>query len=264
MESTALARRWLLAILASPGHAKHWDFDAPRIPSGKDGQDDPEVDMVLKTGLRVQPGPACPGRPLSERAISELAASLDKSPLAEILFTLTGLRKAGLYNTQRCGRPNTSGTATLVWQIASGRIPPAEMTVRVEAPGQYGHSHVQTLDISVEITSRLTAWRDIQPVQGHQPGTLRALELTEWAALLNAIMATLTEHRVIAAIADLADVDPVLVPPPRILHLVSSHEIAGFLPPQLQPIAGATGSRAPTCRPTRRWRWPTLTTEPSR
>src|SRR5947199_730888 len=103
------------------------------------------------------------------------------------------------------------------------------MAVRVEAPGQYGHAHVQALDISIKITSRLTAWRDTQPVQWHQPGTLRALELTEWAALLYAIIATLTEPGVIAAIADLADVDPVLVPPPRILHLVSSREITGFL-----------------------------------
>jgi hypothetical protein len=35
--------------------------------------------MVLKTGLRVTPGPACPGRPLSETVIAELAAALDKS-----------------------------------------------------------------------------------------------------------------------------------------------------------------------------------------
>ena len=137
----------------------------------------------------------------------------------------------------------SSGTATLVWQIADSKIPPAEMTVRVEAPGQYGRSHIQTLDISMEITSRLTAWRDTQPVQTHQPGALRRLELTEWAALLNAMMATFTDPRVVAAVADLADVDPILVPPPSVLHVVSSREIAGFLPEQLRPIPGATGSR---------------------
>ena len=239
-EMAALFAEQPAAAAVQPGH---WDFGAPPIPSGKDGQDDPQVDMVIKTGLRVPPGPACPGRPLSERAISELATALDKSSLAGILFTLTGLTDAGLYDTHRRGRPNTSGTATLVWQIASGQIPAAEMTVRVEAPGQYGHSHIQTLNISVEIISRLTAWRDAEPVQWHQPGALRRLELTEWAALLNAMIATLTEPRVIAAIADLADADPILVPPPRILHLVSSREITGFLPPQLQPIPGATGSR---------------------
>jgi hypothetical protein len=221
----------------------HWDFNAPQIPSRSDGADDPQVDMIFKTGLRVLPGPACPGRPLSERAINELATALDKSPLAQILLTLTGLRDAGLYPTRRSGRPNTSGTATLVWQIASGQIPPAGMTIRVKAPGQYGHSHIETLDISVEITSKLTAWRDVQPVQWHQSGAPRHLELAEWGALLNSIMATLTDPRVAAAIADLADVDPIQVPPPRILHVVSSREIAEFLPSQLRPIPGATGSR---------------------
>ena len=128
---------------AGPDAVGGWDFDAPRIPSGDDGLDDTQVDMMLKTGLRITPGPACPGRPLLERAISELAVALDKSPLADVVFTLTGLKDAGLYNTHRRGLPNTAGTATLVWQIASsGDIPPAEMTVSIEAPGQYGHSHV--------------------------------------------------------------------------------------------------------------------------
>jgi len=222
----------------------NWDFDAPQIPSGKDGLPDPQIDMMLKTGLRVPPGPACPGRPLSERAIGELAAALDKSPLAEILFTLTGLWDAGLYPAHRRGRPNTSGTATLVWKIASGQVSPAEMTMRVEAPGQYGHSHVQTLNISIEITSRLTAWlSSADSPLPPPPGNLRRLEVPEWAALLNAMMATLTDPRVAAAIADLADVDLILVPPPRVLHLVSSREIAGFLPPQLRPIPDATGSQ---------------------
>jgi hypothetical protein len=54
--------------------------------------------------------------------------------------------------------------------------------------------------------------------------------------------ATLTDPRVVAAVADLADVDPILVPPPRTLHIVSNREIAGFLPPQLRPIPEASGS----------------------
>jgi hypothetical protein len=70
--------------------------------------------MVLKTGLRVAPGPACPGWPLSEAGIDALAAALDRSPLADALFSLSGLMSAGLFNTHRRGAPNTSGTATLV------------------------------------------------------------------------------------------------------------------------------------------------------
>jgi hypothetical protein len=60
--------------------------------------------------------------------------------------------------------------------------------------------------------------------------------------LLDTMIATLIDPGITAAIADLADVDPILVPPPRNLHIVSAQEIAGFLPP-LQPIPGATGSR---------------------
>jgi len=220
----------------------YWGIDAPQVPAGPDGTPDPAIDMVLKTGLSVTPGPACPGRPLSEAAVAELAAALDKSLLANALFTLTGLMSAGLYNTQRRGRPNTSGTATLVWQIASGEIPPFQMTISVVAPGQYGHPHIQALSVSIEIVSRLSSWLhtpDSPPLP--PPGALRRLEAAEWAALLDAMMATLTDSRIVAALADLADVDPILVPPPRILHVVSGQEIAGFLPP-LPPIAGASGS----------------------
>jgi hypothetical protein len=219
-----------------------WEFDAPQLPHG--GIDEPAgvADMVLKTGVRVRPGPACPGRPLSERAVGELAAALDKSPLAKTLFDLTGLMEGGLYNFHRRGQPNTSGTATLVWQVVSGEIPPFHITVRVVAPGQYGHSHIQTLDVSVEIVSRLTSWLRSASSQLPPSGTHRRLEVAEWAALLDAMMASLVEPQVVAAIADLADVDPILVPPPRVLHVVSDEEIAGFLPPQLQRISGAAGS----------------------
>jgi hypothetical protein len=221
-----------------------WDFHAPQIPIGNDGIQDPQIDMILKTGLRVTPGPACPGRPLSERAISELAAALDKSPLATILFDLTGLRDAGLYGAHRRGRPNNSSTATLAWSIASGQVPPAEMRVTVEAPGQYGHPEIQTLAISIEITIRLTAWQSSpdSPLRP-PPGAARWLDTAEWAALLNAMMVTFTDSRVVAVIADLADVDPILVPLPRVVHLVSIREIADFLPPQLRPIPDASGSR---------------------
>ena len=167
----------------------------------------------------------------------------DKSPLAQTLFTLTGLYGAGIFNTARRGTPNSSGTATLTWQIADGEVPPFEVTTKVVAPGQYGHSEVQQLAITLEITSRLTAWAR----SGHSPrppgaGPVRRLETAEWAALLNAIVGTLTSREIVSAIADLADVDPIVVPPPRIVHVVTGEEIARFLPP-LPEIPGATGSR---------------------
>jgi Schlafen, AlbA_2 len=232
------------------GRGGSWDIEAPQIPSGSDGTPVPQIDMILKTGLRVTPGPACPGRPLSETLIANLARALGTSTLADTLLDITGLaalagrtRLAALHHIQRRGRPNTSGAATLVWEIISGEMPPFQMTLRVVAPDQYGHSHIQTLNVSIEIVSRLTSWLSSKdsplPIQ---PGTLRRFEAGEWAALLDAMISSLTDAETTAAIADLADVEPILVPPPRNLHIVSSQEIAGFLPP-LQSIPGATGSR---------------------
>ncbi|MCW2932152.1 MAG: hypothetical protein JWM19_3114 [Actinomycetia bacterium] len=226
---------------ARPGAS--WDVDAPQIPSGQDSMPDQAIDMIIKSGISVMPGPACPGRPLSETVIANLAAFLDKSPVEKVLFSLTGLNSAGIFNTERRGRPNTSGTATLVWQIASGEIAPFKMVLRLVAPDQYGHSHIQTLNVSIEITSRLTAWlfSSAAPLP-LPPGTLRRLDVPEWTALLEAVMATFTDQGFTSAVADLADIDPILVPPPRNLHIVSSREIAGFLPP-LRQIPGATGSQ---------------------
>jgi hypothetical protein len=117
------------------------------------------------------------------------------------------------------------------------------MTFRVDAPDQYGHAHIQTLNVSIEVINRLTAWQsEPNAVLPIPPGTHRRLEKDEWIDLLDAFAATLIDPAITAAIADLADVDPILVPPPRNLHIVSGQEMAGFLPP-LQSIAGVTGSR---------------------
>jgi hypothetical protein len=234
----------LFAEQAAPrvGGGGSWDVVAPQFPSGPDGTPDPAIDMILKTGLTIPPGPACPGRPLSESVMANLATALDKSPLADVLFNLTGLMSTGLFATHRRGRPNTSGAATLVWEIASGEISSFRMTLRVVAPDQYGQPHIQTLNVSIEVISRLTAWwsSPTSPLP-IPPGTARRLEAAEWTALLEAMISTFTDPALTAAIADLADIEPILVPPPRNLHVVTGREIAEFLPP-LRPIPDATGS----------------------
>lgn len=137
---------------------------------------------------------------------------------------------------QARGRPNTSGTATLQWRIADDIVPFA-VTVRIEAPGQYGHSHIQTVDVTIEIVSKLSAWM----ATGHSPllpspGGVRWLGPSEWTALLDAIIATLTAQAITTSLADLADVDAFLIPPPRTIHVVSDKEIAGFPTPYLRPV----------------------------
>ncbi|MGO9195489.1 MAG: hypothetical protein ACLP8X_44550 [Streptosporangiaceae bacterium] len=63
-------------LTARTGQGGSWNIDAPQVPSGPDGTPDPAIDMILKTGLVVTPGLACPGRPLSEMVIANLAAAL--------------------------------------------------------------------------------------------------------------------------------------------------------------------------------------------
>jgi hypothetical protein len=241
-------RAELAALFAEPAPgrsapASAWEVEAPQLPTRSDGLPEASVDMMLKTGLSVTPGPACPGRPLSENVIANLATALDKSPLAQTLIRLSGIVAGGLYNTARRGPPNTSGTATLTWQIASSDLPTFEVRTMIVAPGQYGHPHIQKLTISLDVTSRFSAWaHSPRSPQPPPPGPARRLETTEWAALLDSMTATLTSPEFVAAIADLADVDPIVVPPPQVVHVISNGEIARLLPP-LSEIPGATGSR---------------------
>jgi hypothetical protein len=66
-----------------------WDFNRPDIPRSKDGTNPhPDVDLVMLSGVRVPVGPAAWGRPLSERAIEELATKLDHSALPQVLGRL--------------------------------------------------------------------------------------------------------------------------------------------------------------------------------
>ena len=214
-------------------HEALWNLEAPRIPHAKDGADDPAVDFALRSGLIVPAGPAGWGRPISERALGELAASLDRSALADTLARLTRFADFGVDSFHPEGSANRSHAATLVWRLETREPVAFEMTVRVEVPGHYGHSHVQALQVTLTLVSRLTA-----RLNAGRPGMLprRRLDTAEWAALLEAVAATLTSPAVSDSVADLAGADPLTVRQPRVLHIVSGPAMPDLLPAQLVPI----------------------------
>jgi hypothetical protein len=84
------------------------------------------------------------------------------------------------------------------------------------------------------MTSRLTAWLNAHRAMGMLPR--RRLEAAEWAALLDAVAATLASPAVVGPVADLAGADPVTVRQPRVLHIVSQPLMPDLLPAQLSPI----------------------------
>jgi Putative DNA-binding domain len=208
-----------------------WDLRRPDIPRGRDGGQDSTVDLVLRSGLRVHVGPAAWGRPLSQRAIGELAASLDHSGLAKVLFGLINLGGASKELFHPEGPMNRSNTATLVWRLEPGDDPiPFEMTAAIEVPGHYGRSHVGELELTLTVVSRLTAWLGAGKSSVPPPPTRRRLEVDEWAALLDSVAATLTSPELVGAIADMADVDPITIRQPGVVHVVSGPPMPDLLP----------------------------------
>lgn len=187
------------------------------------------VDLVMLSGLRVPVGPAAWGRPISQRAITELAAQLDQSALEEVLSDLTGHVEADVDTFHPEGQANRLNVATLVRRLLVAKSVPFEMVASIEVPGHYGRSHVGALEFSLKVVSRLGASLDM-------PGGAYRLDVAEWSALLDSIAATLTSPRIVGPIADLAAVDPLVVRQPRVLHLRSGPPMRDLLLVKLRPI----------------------------
>jgi hypothetical protein len=218
-----------------------WEMNAPSFPTGQDGAPDRAIDLMIRRGLFIPPGPSAGGRPLSERVIASLCATLNKSPMAVFLFGLTGLMSANLYDFDRRGPFNTSSNATLTWEVIGDKLDgpaPVGVAVQIKAHNQYGFSHIQTLEVTVDITIRMSAWMNANRAPAPPPPAGRyRMEVMQWFLLLDSLIATMTDSQVIAALADMAAIDPIIVPAHRTVHLVSGETIAWLLP-SLQPIPG--------------------------
>lgn len=159
-------RAELAALFAEPAPGRMaptsaWEFDAPQLPTGTDGLPQVSVDMMLKTGLSVMPGPGCPGRPLSENVIDRLAKTLDKSPLAETLITLSGIRSGGVASSR--------GVTVGADDYTVGLIPDVDIpgAKAVLAPG--GHLVLADLSSPVLVPTLLAGRRG-----GHGPTAVTA------------------------------------------------------------------------------------------
>ena len=212
-----------------------WDLNRPEIPPSKDGTSpDPDVDLVMLSGLRVPVGLSAWGRPISERVVAELGTELDQSAMPTVLLGLTRRASAHIDSFHPEGQANRSNVANLVWRHEPGEPVPFMMTARIDVPGHYGRSNVQVLEFTLTLVSRLTAWM--------KADRWRSLDVTEWASLLEAISATLTSRHVVGPVADLAGVDPITVRQPQILHIVTGPPMAELLPTELRHILGSGAS----------------------
>jgi hypothetical protein len=62
------------------------------------------------------------------------------------------------------------------------------------------------------------------------------LEVREWAGLLDSIAAALASPDIISPVADLAGIDTIIVPQPRVVHIVSGPPMPALLPARLRAI----------------------------
>ncbi len=91
------------------------------------------------------------------------------------------------------------------------------MTASIEVPGHYGHSHVQAVQLTLTMVSRLTAW--LNAGQGADTLPRRRLDTAEWASLLDASADKQRPDQ---------GLDGRLRPVPGVLPAVTAAQAAGF------------------------------------
>lgn len=203
-------------------------LNAPDLPSDANGA--PTADFVIRTGLTVPVDDAATWRPLSERGVGQLADSLNKSPLQpRLVHWATGMAIEGYTPFHRSGF-NRARHARLVAAaaIGAGIEPqhPVQAIAVAELPSTYGAPATSlqfTLDVIVRANAYLAA---ITSVGTPQPIRLSVPDLY---TTLDAMIGALTDPGVVGTLADLAGIDPVLVPLPANLHFVTGPNVRELL-----------------------------------
>jgi Putative DNA-binding domain len=207
-----------------------WNINAPQMPSRQVGGDDTSVDFVLRSGLTTAVAPDAAWRPLPERTVDAYAAALDRSALANELSILVtpGHVGAGISRFHRKGF-NRARNVRLEWEgTPSGwpadRPAPVSACATLFVPGAYGDHHSR-LKVEIDVTVRFSAAIPLNDL----PIAAWQVEITKLRKIIDATLATLTDKAVVEQLADLAGIDPIAVPQPRTVHLVTARAITEVL-----------------------------------
>jgi|SRR5579884_1027313 len=218
----------LFAESPSPNAESPWTVQRPQIPSNIDGSR--TTDFILRSGLSLPLDPKMIWRPLSDSAVDALANALNASPLHGVLLRWLGdFGIGGLNPFHRVGF-NRARDARLAWQAATDndayRL--VEAVAKISVPGTYGDFSSQlefTLDIEFRARAYIAA-RASFPQES--PWRLSVAKLYE---LCDVLAATLVDPAVRQRLADIAGVDPIIVPQPTNLHFVSGDSVSDLLYP---------------------------------
>lgn len=220
-----------------------WRILPSLMPTAPDGS--PTVDFMLNSGLVLPLGERAIYRPLLERAVEAVVSALNNSPLHRVLLRWSNQVGAGGLNPFSRRGFNRARHARLVWQsIVDGPVPhPIESVATVQLPDAYGQGG--TLQFTLEAT---VAARALINQAGWPPGTPPwRLTLPDLYETMDGILTTLVDDGVVKALADLADVDPVVVPQPMNLNFITGPQVSELLFLEgLRPVPEAGPSRGAT------------------
>jgi hypothetical protein len=234
----------LFSEIPSPLRGGGRRLNPPDLPAGADGA--PSADFVIRTGLLIPAGDAATWRPLSERAVGTLADALNNSPLQQALMSwCTQMGIDGFDPFHRSGF-NRARHARLVWQGAVGKDPlfPVQAIAVAELPASYGAA-TSTLQFTLDVIIRASVYLAmISPPQTALSTISYRLPVGRLYTTLEALLAALTDRAVATALAGMAGIDPVIMPLPANLDLVTAQNVSDLLQPDgLAQIPGAGPSR---------------------
>ena len=230
-----------------------WTIQAPSVPQGTDGTPDSTVDLVIRSGLDFPVSREAKWRALSERTVDAFTHALTLSLLDEVMAGIAlGATFRGSSDSFSPRGLNRSRAVTLTWWGAPDGWPPdrpkpVEASVRLTVPGSYGQVN-QNLRVEIDIVVRRSTWPKIildQVSDGPPiPFPPRWITTQELGELIDAMLATLTSKDIIEPLADLAGIDPIAVPQPRVMHMVTARPVIDVLDTTgLRPIPEAGVSK---------------------
>lgn len=195
----------------------------PQMPQNNDGS--PTADLVFRTGINVPIGEAAAWRPLSERTLATLANALNDSPLPHALLSICHGAADSFHHFRRAGH-NRSRRARLAWHAGSKELAgfPVEAVVTVALPDVYA-ANPGVAQVQIDVISRLR--RFAAALGPHSFDYF--YPVPDLCVLLEGILAAVVDGSVVAALAELADVEEVLVAQPQQLHLVAGDAVGNLL-----------------------------------
>lgn len=209
----------------------------PQLPTKRDGS--PDADFVIRSGFWLPVSESAAWRPLPERAVEQLAEALNASSLGQALRDWASQFGARGSNPFHRRGLNRARRARLVWQaVIQGPVTcPLECIAELVLPGAYGPS-ARAMSLTVDF---LTRGQQLM-VGADWPGGTPRWRFTplQLHGILLALVGALVDVAVVTALADIAGVDPVLIPQPSSVAFITGPPVDALLAhEQLSPIVDA-------------------------